>query len=388
MLNCVAADHHGRRTQLLVIQPTPFCNIDCSYCYLPHRNSTKKLSFALAERLFERLFQFPTIKDDITVVWHAGEPMVLPVEYYETMFALVQRRAGTALKVRHSFQTNGTLITDAWCDLITRWNVNLGVSIDGPAEFHDLHRKYRNGSGSFERAFRGVRLLQARGIPFHVISVLTLASLQAPEAMLTFYDQAGIDHVCFNVEEKEGCHSHSGTLESSCFDELYRSYLETFLELAMRLDKKIVVREFENSVRAIRSYSNEYMNEQTDPFAIISVDCEGNLSTFSPELLGIQHPVYGSFCFGNAAEDDFETIARRVTESSLCADILSGKRKCQSECAYFGVCGGGAPSNKIFENNSADSTETAYCRSQKIAIDVTLSFIERLSRVATQPAPL
>uniref|UniRef100_UPI001952EEA6 hypothetical protein n=1 Tax=Streptococcus pneumoniae TaxID=1313 RepID=UPI001952EEA6 len=71
--------------------------------------------------------------------------------------------------------------------------------------------------------------------------------------------------------------------------------------------------------------------------------------------------VYGSFCFGNAAENDFETIAKRVTESRLYADILAGKRKCQSECAYFGVCGGGAPSNKIFENNSADSTETAYC---------------------------
>ncbi|WP_204326138.1 hypothetical protein, partial [Stenotrophomonas maltophilia] len=61
---------------------------------------------------------------------------------------------------------------------------------------------------------------------------------------------------------------------------------------------------------------------------------------------------------------------------------------CQSECAYFGVCGGGAPSNKIFEDNSADSTETAYCRSHKRAIDVALAFIERLPAAATEPAPL
>lgn len=383
----VAADQMAR-TRLLVVQPTPFCNIDCSYCYLPNRNNKSKLSFALAERLFERLFAFPTIRDEITVVWHAGEPMVLPVDYYETMFALIQRRAGAALSVKHSFQTNGTLITDAWCDLIARWDVNLGVSIDGPPAFHDLHRKYRNGMGSFERAFRGVRLLQARNIPFHVITVLTLASLQAPEAMLTFYDEAGIDHVCFNVEEAEGCNSHSGTLANARFDELYRTYLETFLELAMKLDRKIVVREFENSVAAIRSFKREFMNEQTDPFGIVTIDCEGNLSTFSPELLGNQHPAYGSFCFGNAAQDEFETIAKRIAESALYADILSGKRRCESECAYFGVCGGGAPSNKIFENKSADSTETAFCRAHKISVDVTLALLERLSSVTKQPASL
>lgn len=270
------------------------------------------------------------------------------------------------------------MITDAWCDRIKKWNVNVGVSLDGPAEFHDLHRKYRNGAGSFERALRGVRLLQARGICFHVISVLTLPSLECPEKMLAFYDEVGIDQVCFNVEEKEGSHRHSRTLGSVRFDELYRRYLEAFFERAMLGPSKMLVREFERPACAIRAYGRPFVNEQIDPVAIISIDCEGNLSTFSPELLGASHPAYGSFCFGNAAADDFDTISGRVLDSRLYADILSGRRKCESECAYFGVCGGGAPSNKIFENGSADSTETGYCRSHQIAIDVVLSFVERL----------
>jgi len=79
------------------------------------------------------------------------------------------------------------------------------------------------------------------------------------------------------------------------------------------------------------------------------------------------------------------STSARLDENSvlLYADILAGKRKCQSECAYFGVCGGGAPSN-----NSTDSTETAYCRSHKRAIDVSFVFIERLPAVATEPASL
>jgi len=100
--------HRDWRTGLLVIQPTPFCNIDCSYCYLPHRTSKKRMSLEMAEQVFDRLFKFPTIQDEVGIVWHAGEPMVLPVDYYESMFALIQRLAGDRIRVQHSFQTNGT----------------------------------------------------------------------------------------------------------------------------------------------------------------------------------------------------------------------------------------------------------------------------------------
>src|SRR5215813_809863 len=167
MASEVESERRDWRTDLLVIQPTPFCNIDCSYCYLPHRTSKKRMTLELAEKVFGRLFEFPTISETVGVVWHAGEPMVLPVSYYEDMFSLVQRLAGSKIEVQHSFQTNGTLISDAWCDFIGKWRVNVGLSIDGPAEFHNLNRKYRNGAGSFEHAERGMRRLQERDIPFY-----------------------------------------------------------------------------------------------------------------------------------------------------------------------------------------------------------------------------
>lgn len=366
-----------RRTDLLVIQPTPFCNIDCSYCYLPHRTSKKRLSLEVAERLFERLFKFPTIKDSVTVIWHAGEPMVLPPSYYEDMFALVQRIANLT-EIQHSFQTNGTLITEAWCDLIQKWNVQVGVSIDGPQEFHDLHRRYRNGSGSFTKAYRGLKLLRGRGLPCHVISVLTLTSLQHPDTMFDFYNQAGIENVCFNIEEKEAHNTSSELVDSPRFDELYRAFLQRFFELGVQRGRRMSVREFDNAFRAIQGYGKGLGNFQTDPFGIVSVDCEGNLSTFSPELLGMEHPTYGSFSFGNVLMQDFATIAKGVEDSRLRSDIRAGVRKCEEECEYYAVCGGGAPANKIYENGSADSTETAYCRAYQIGIDVVLERIEKI----------
>jgi len=88
--------------------------------------------------------------------------------------------------------------------------------------------------------------------------------------------------------------------------------LKRFFELAVQRRKRVIVREFESCLRAIQGYGKGFGNQQADPFTIISVDCEGNVSTFSPELLGLDHPTYGSFSFGNVLTDDYETLAKRV----------------------------------------------------------------------------
>jgi uncharacterized protein len=126
--------------------------------------------------------------------------------------------------------------------------------------------------------------------------------------------------------------------------------------------------------------------------SIVSVDCAGNLSTFSPELLGMEHAAYGSFTFGNVTSDDFETIAKRIEDSKVYTDIRAGIERCSRECKYYKLCGGGPPANKIYENNSANSTETVYCRSYQIAVDAVLDVIETKPQAAhlmlqTQGAP-
>jgi uncharacterized protein len=42
--------------------------------------------------------------------------------------------------------------------------------------------------------------------------------------------------------------------------------------------------------------------------------------------------------------------------------VIAGVERCRDACEYFSLCGGGAPANKLYENGSFDSAETAYCR--------------------------
>ena len=75
--------------QLLVVQPTPFCNIDCRYCYLPDRADKSVVGDATLRNLFTQVFETGWAADGLSVVWHAGEPTVLPADWYRRAFRLI-----------------------------------------------------------------------------------------------------------------------------------------------------------------------------------------------------------------------------------------------------------------------------------------------------------
>ncbi|MBV9814423.1 MAG: GRRM system radical SAM/SPASM domain protein [Alphaproteobacteria bacterium] len=372
------------KIELLVIQPTPFCNIDCRYCYLPERNSKAVVAPETLVNLFSQVFASGWVQDCLSVVWHAGEPMVLPVAFYRDAFQIVERAKPSGLTVTHSFQTNGTLVDDAWCDFFAEQRVNVGVSIDGPKHLHDRNRLTRSGRGTFDKTIRGIRLLRRREIPFHVISVLTTASMAAPHELFEFYVEEGIERVCFNVEESEGDHVSNSFADRDVETAYYR-FLSEFWRLSAAMPGKIpFIREIEHALQqVIRPKDAPFNNQLVEPFAITSMDWAGNISTFSPELLGLKNPQYGDFLLGNINRDALVDMPQRANFTRMVEDIEAGVAMCREHCQYFSVCGGGEPVNKLAENGTFVSTETTYCRLTKMrATDLVLDALERV-----QPSP-
>jgi uncharacterized protein len=158
---------------LLVLQASPFCNINCDYCYLPNRTSTRRMSMEVLGSAIEKTYASDLIHGELTIIWHAGEPLAVPISWYEEALATISRTAPGGAKIVHSIQSNGTLLNQAWCEFIKRHDIRIGLSIDGPDFLHDLHRKTRRGDGSHRAAMRGLQLLKDNQIPFHVIAVIT-----------------------------------------------------------------------------------------------------------------------------------------------------------------------------------------------------------------------
>jgi uncharacterized protein len=365
--------------ETVVVQPTPFCNINCRYCYLPDRNDKTIMAQGTVAALFEKVFSSGWLGEGLTIIWHAGEPLVVPIAFYEAAFATVEALRPCNLQLQHSIQTNGMLITPAWCDFFKAKNINVGVSIDGPQRMHDAQRITRSGRGTFEKTLAGIRLLRQYQVPFHVISVLSAAAIDAAPEMLEFYSSEGIEDICFNVEESEGAHV-SGLFEAGDAQGRFRRFLETFWKLS-RQDKKIrFIREVDGMLpRVFRSSESSMRNSQVEPFGMMNVDCHGNVSSFSPELLGLKSRDYRDFIVGNIHADSLESMRRSQAMKAMARDIALGVEACRRECEYFSVCGGGAPVNKLAETGSFTGTRSSFCSlTQMVPIDLILDAFDRL----------
>ena len=369
------------RVKLLILQGTPFCNIDCSYCYLPNRGGRGSMQPFVLDAVVGHLLAGDLLGPHLTVNWHAGEPLVLGVDFYRDAMRRLAPLSSRGTHVVHSVQTNGTLIDDDWIRFFGETAMRVGVSIDGPAAIHDAFRVDRRGRGTHARAMRGVRLLRDAGLSFSVIAVLTERSVDHADEMYDFFVDNGITVIGFNIEELEGAHT-----ESSCgrpgFADRYEAFMARFYERVSR-DGVLSVREFEyfeNRIMRPRARNND----QVQPLAILSVDAAGNFSTFSPELLDAKCERHGDFVLGNVAQSGFLSALETPKFRRIYAEISKGVQACRSSCEHFAVCGGGAPSNKQFENGSMDTTVTDYCRYTKKSIaELVLSRLsERAGRAA------
>lgn len=351
---------------ILVVQPSPFCNINCDYCYLPNRTSTVRMTMPVLRKVMERVWESGLVGPRFQWLWHAGEPLAVPISWYEEALEVINSFPKAKETIVHTYQTNATLLNQAWCDFIHRHEVEIGVSLDGPEFIHDHHRKTRSGRGTHAQVMRGVELLKKNQVPFGVVSVISDISLDHPDEIFRYFVDLEVGGVGLNIEEVEGVNAESSLRPNP--ENRVRAFLEHFYALNKAAGFPLRVREFDIARENIlepwsnRGPDGAYFNLETNPLAMVNVDAFGNFSTFSPELLGQATEKYGSFAFGSVLKNDLFEATEAENFQRVYADVLAGNRKCESSCQYWAYCGGASPSNKYYENGTFDSAETSHCR--------------------------
>lgn len=349
------------RTRLLVLQPTPGCNIDCAYCYLPGRTSRAVMSVATMRAAIEALRVDGLLGRELRVAWHAGEPLMLPAAYYADALPAVTDACGPRTRVTHLFQTNAIAVTDAHVAVLAGHLARVGVSLDGPADLHDARRRTRSGRGSHALTVRGLQRLQRGGLNPSAICVVTAETLPHGARLIRHFRDLGVDRVALNFEEDEG--TNRSSLAAVPMGDVH-AFLRDVYAAARALEVR--VREFERE--ALFDQGAEASDDLVRPFGTVSVDWQGGYSTFSPELLPLRHPRYGAFVLGSVhgggvragtQSDRFRTMAR---------DLRRGVAACRRTCTRFDRCRGGAPSNKLAEAGTFAVAETLSCRLRQHAV--------------------
>lgn len=351
--------------ELLVFQATPFCNIDCAYCYLPDRNSKARIELDTVRACCDGLVQANLVGARPTVLWHAGEPLVMPTAFYQDAFASIEDRFQR--QVEHRIQTNATLLTTDWARFLARAGVAVGVSLDGPAWLHDAMRKTRRGRGTHSEVMVGVDRLRQYGVQPSIICVLTAAALRRVEDVFAFFEQHGFLTIAFNIDETGGPYgSSSHTRSAEMVD--FKRFLVEYDTLIRRHGSRQIVRELKRGIDVVFA-PRVGPGAECLPLHNLTVGQDGQFSTLSPELHGLIHPVWGSFVLGNVHQvDAFRLLDRHPRLRGMMKDIDSGIDSCRRGCAFFASCGGGTIANKFAEHRTFAATETVACRFKRQAV--------------------
>jgi uncharacterized protein len=116
----------------------------------------------------------------VTVAWQGGEPTLMGIDFYRRAIELQERYRKPGMTFENTIQTNGTLLNDEWCQFFKENNFLIGISIDGPREFHDSYRVDKKGKGTFERVMCGLRLLQKHGVEYNVLTTINRTNAEYP----------------------------------------------------------------------------------------------------------------------------------------------------------------------------------------------------------------
>ncbi len=186
----------------IMVKPIgPKCNLDCQYCFYLEKEALFgdgekwKMDDGLLEAYVKRYIAAQPA-DPVVFAWQGGEPTLCGIEFFEKAVRC-QKQYGAGRAIENAFQTNGTLLDDAWGAFLKRENFLVGISIDGPAELHDAYRVTRNGRGTHAEVMRGLEVLQRHKVEFNTLTCVNRVNQDKGPEVYEFLKAAGSRYMQF-----------------------------------------------------------------------------------------------------------------------------------------------------------------------------------------------
>jgi uncharacterized protein len=338
-------------TELIVLQPSSFCNIDCKYCYLPDRNITNLMPENVLEETIRKVLKSPLLSNEIMFLWHSGEPLAVDISYYEKALEFIKQYNVNNRKIVCAIQTNAILINQEWCDFFKKNMFRLGISLDGPEFLHDKNRVNRKGKGTFHKVMKSVSLLKENNIKLAAICVVTRETLDYPNELFKFFLTHEFSRLSLVIEETIGENTESSLNESGNISlsnetkKKYANFMKVLFNLWVLNKSLLHIREFvelcNRISNTIKKPNYDPMPQEVKALKIVTIQKNGDISTFCPELAGGTKNNQFEFIIGNILNiHELEEVATNENFLRINRSVTVGTQKCKSSCKYFKLCGG------------------------------------------------
>ena len=180
------------------------CNLACKYCYYLEKNNLYKEQqpdrrFIMTDDTLERFISMyiqSQTTPQVLFCWHGGESLMRPLSFYKRVVELQKKYAAGRI-IDNTIQTNGTLLDDEWCRFFRDNNWLVGVSVDGPQEFHDEYRRNKMGAPSFRKVMQGINLLKKHGVEWNALAVVNDFNADYPLDFYRFFKEIECRYIQF-----------------------------------------------------------------------------------------------------------------------------------------------------------------------------------------------
>lgn len=372
MINDNIANPFAKPLYVMLKPAGAHCNLACKYCYYLEKNKLYPtaqrhlMSDEMLEQFTREYIEAQTM-NQVLFTWHGGEPLLRSLDFYRKALSLQQKYAG-GRRIDNVIQTNGTLLTDEWCEFFAQNHWLVGISIDGPQPDHDHYRLTAAGKPSWKKVMQGIKLLKKHGVEWNAMAVVNAYNANHPLEFYRFFKENGCQFLQFTpIVERLTRHEDGRTLasladkdeislsEASVAPEQWGYFLCAIFDEWVRKDVgKIFVEIFDCTLANWMGIS--------PGICAYSKECgHAGVMEHNGDVYSCDHFVFPEYKLGNIR--DYSLIDMLYGEQQQEFSRLkhsSLPRQCK-ECDMEFACHGECPKNRFMKDKYGDSGLNYLC---------------------------
>lgn len=349
------------------------CNLACKYCYYLEKTNLYKentskfvMSDSLLEKFIEEYINSQTMPQ-VLFTWHGGETLMRPLSFYQKVVEL-QKKYANGRTIDNCIQTNGTLLNDEWCEFFRNNHWLVGISIDGPQEFHDEYRKNKQGKPSFMKVMQGIHLLNKHQVEWNAMAVVNDYNADYPLEFYHFFKELGCHYIQFTpIVERIHPHADGRHLahvlqkeeklaDFSVSPEQWGNFLCTIFDEWVKNDVG------EYFIQIFDATLANWMGAQPGVCTMAPTCGHAGVMEFNGDVYSCDHFVFPEFKLGNIYEKSLIEMMyseKQIQFGQQKRDSLPNKCK---ECNYLFACNGECPKNRFLTTEDGEPGLNYLCK--------------------------
>lgn len=361
----------------------PACNMACRYCYYLEKSrlfDDPRRTFMSDEtlELFIRSYIAAQPGGEVIFTWHGGEATMRKLDFFVRALEL-QRRYSGGRRIINCLQTNGTLLNDEWCRFLKQNGWLVGISIDGPEEFHNEYRRNRAGKGSFANTMRGINLLKRHGVEWNALAVVNDYNADYPDEFYGFFRDIGCQYLQFTpvVERLKGDGSLSAGSDAageladfSVEPEQWGRFLCRVFDLWRRRDVgKIFVQLFDATLA-------NWVGAEPGICTMARTCGHAGVVEHNGDVYSCDHFVFPEYRLGNLHQSSVAEMMRSPRQRAFGEakhDSLPGQCR---RCPVLFACNGECPRNRFATTDDGEPGLNYLCRGYRMFFDYVTPYMD------------